>query len=267
MNLSPRRKSRLTRKSAYFFDSFQWSEILQFIRKSIHRLRNFDPLPHLQTYLRLLSWTSLALAILIIEFGIGIGSSFIQLRQQVEQIQKTLLAVSLDNASNVSAITTSLENTQNLLTALFVIAVLIFLALCINTLLIAWADYRTNRELRRLQKEWHEKGIKTGILKTTEALDLDPSVLRNIMSWLYDYGHDNKDADTAFDLFTQLIARFSFLNFHPVGEIGEQVSFDPRIHRNTEVDIHLGDIGYIYETGWMLDDEIIRKPLVTRRPL
>lgn len=150
--------------------------------------------------------------------------------------------------------------------SIFLAAMIGLIALMfVNLVLVTWSDFRVRRELRTLRNEWMEKGVKTGILKTTETLDLDPSVLRNIMSWMYNYGHNQKDADEAFNLFTQLIARFSFLNFHPAGNIGEEVVFDPLLHRNIESDIKPGDIGYISETGWILDNELIRKPLVVRR--
>lgn len=171
------------------------------------------------------------------------------------------------NVNQFSMIQKTLGDIKNLLIAAFISLVSLVVLLAINSALIAWSDFRTRRELKSLQDEWHEKGIKTGILEATKALDHDPSVLRNIMSWMYNYGNNRSDVDSAFDLFTQLISRFSNLNFYPIGQIGEQVKFDPHRHRHTEFNIHPGDICYIHETGWMLDDEVVRKPLVIRRGL
>jgi hypothetical protein len=206
------------------------------------------------------------------EFQILLNQVIQSHRADISQIQTLLdlivqkqAAAYVVNTSQTVALKTAIFNVQYLLIAMLVAVIVLIVALAINSALIAWSDFRTRRELQGLRDEWLEKGIKTGILKTTETLDLDPSVLRNIMSWMYDYGHNRRDVDAAFDLFTQLIVRFSFLNFHPVGQIGEKVIFNPNKHRNTEANIHPGDTGYIYETGWMLDNEVIRKPLVIRR--
>lgn len=234
-------------------ETLNW--ISSFIQKTMdlyHRIRDFDSSIDQRPYLRALSWTSLVLAFAVLV---------------TEILLAILLEILLGKVGQVANLQSNIKNIQLAVNIILITVIPLVVVLLLNITLIVWSDFRTQREVQSLRDEWLEKGIKSGILKTTETLDLDPSVLRNIMSWLYDYGHNNKDVDAAFDLFTQLIARFTFLNFHPIGQIGEQVVFDPNLHRNIEANIHPGDAGYIYETGWILDNEIIRKPLVVRNVL
>lgn len=212
-----------------------------------------------------LFWLSLGvLALLLILgiLGIWVGASLDQLRRNTEQIIISFPQLPPEALTLIGQISTKLGG----ITIIVVIMLVMVFFASIAVLLSVASDFlerrRLSREIKKLQREWHEQGIQTGILKTTETLDLDPSVLRNIMSWIYDYSQGYKNPDAAFDLFTQLIARFSFLNFKPIGQIGEIVNFDPHIHRNLDPNVNPGDRAIIVETGWTLDQKIIRKPLI-----
>jgi hypothetical protein len=139
----------------------------------------------------------------------------------------------------------------------------------IATLFSFGEEGNANRELqnfiRRLRSNERNDALIEGVVQAVKALDQDPSVLRNITNWLYDYQAGVKDIEAAFDIFMQLITRFSSINLLPVGEIGQRVMYDPQKHRNYYTHLLSGSPAVI-ELGWVLRKEN-KENLVIRRPL
>ena len=152
-------------------------------------------------------------------------------------------------------------NTDNVISRITIVT-----AWCLLLAALVFTIYLLKKQqklqISRFQKE-REKGYVLGQRDSIKQIVLKSDVLDQIQSWLYVHGKE-KDGSQSVRMFSLLLKELQRLfGLHPVS-VGTLVKFDPAQQQAWE-QIYPGEDAIVVESGWVLDSETIKKPVIIRR--
>ncbi len=125
--------------------------------------------------------------------------------------------------------------------------------------------FSTHNQVKAALKNNFEQGKVKGNQDFARILDKNPSVLLNMLNWIYLSQKGKSNPETALRIFEQFFIRAQEkMGLQPYGLIGEILKFDHQRHDNQSAGVKQGDKVRVIETGWTMGNTIIRKPMVEK---
>ncbi len=158
----------------------------------------------------------------------------------------------------------------NIFTPITQIAGLIMWFLAVASLiaiLVITSNQRKGMEtdFRRRVEKARELGHAEGLRDVVQGLVHDRDVLADVVDWLQKYQDGKATIDDAAKVHGQILERLvKQAKLSPVGQLGQSVQFDPRSHATLE-ELSPGESGEIVEVGWKVSQDLVKKPVVSKR--
>jgi hypothetical protein len=121
--------------------------------------------------------------------------------------------------------------------------------------------FEFEHRIRTAKELGHIEGVRT----VAQGLIEDEDVLGEVMEWLHNHKMGKARENDAARIHSKILEKLKKqARLIPIGEFGEVVNFDPRIHKTLD-NLRPGERVIIDEPGWRVASDIIKMPIVRKK--